>query len=149
MQAATLSSKERRTIQANRYIGGWGGWKHGQNKILGTPTSLMIGHCRAKPTAALFCHPNTMPCSPISSHFCYSRRTTFVFREVWHGQLGKMPNILRHGCQSEFVGGAAQPAQLQAGQAQDAFEMGEELTVRSRGSLVSVNCRLRILNERR
>ena len=60
-----------------------------------------------------------------------------------------MPQILRHGCQSELVGGAAQPAQLQAGQAQDAFEMGEELTARSRGSLVSVNCRLRILNERR
>lgn len=149
MQVATLSSMERRMIQANRYIGEWGGWKHGRNKILGTPTSLMIGHCRAKPTAALFCHPNTKPFSPISSHFCYSRRTTFVFRDIWHGQLGKMSQILRQGCQSELVGSAALPAQMQAGQAQDAFEIGKELTVRSRGSLVSVNCRLRILNERR
>ncbi len=48
--------------QANHFIGGWDGWKHGQNKTSGTPTSLMIGYCRAKPTVALFCHPNTKRC---------------------------------------------------------------------------------------
>ncbi len=48
VQVAMPSSKEHRMIQANHYIGGWGGWKHGRNKTtLGTLTSLMIGYCRA------------------------------------------------------------------------------------------------------
>ena len=51
--------------QANHFIGGWDGWKHGQNKTSGTPTSLMIGYCRAKPTVALFCLPNTKRCYAI------------------------------------------------------------------------------------
>lgn len=49
-------------IQTNRYIGGWGGWRHGRNKILGTPIIPDDWVLHSQAYRQIFCHPNMKPC---------------------------------------------------------------------------------------